>query len=518
MKKLKKVTLLLISILLFAVSCNKDIEVEEISGIPSKGKGPSQNDTGFALVETIKVGGETAAEISAFDPETDKLFTVNAQLNEVSVFDISNVENPVVLNSISGLGGVPNSVAVNKGKLAVAVEGGIRQNPGKILVYDTKTQGQIAAYTVGPLPDMVTFSPNGKFIVVANEGEPNDDYTVDPKGSVSIIKQATGQVLNLEFDAFNGQEAALEQQGFRVFGPGASLAQDVEPEYVVISANSRTAWVSLQENNGVARIDLNTGTIDGIYPLGFKDYSDPYNWIDPSDEDGIKELRGVPAFGMFQPDGMAYAKIRGMDIVVTANEGDARDYDGFSEEERVEDLTLDPSAFPDAAVLQLEENVGRLEITTALGDTDGDGDFDELYSYGARSYSIWSGNGELIYDSGNDIAARTLALTPDRFNDNDRRSDAKGGEPESVAILELNPNQFLLFVGLERNDQVLVYDISNPYQPEFLYILSNIGVDEAPEGLLTVQAKDSPSGKALLIVSNEDSGTVSIYQNGSLQF
>jgi hypothetical protein len=278
--------------------------------------------------------------------------------------------------------------------------------------------------------------------------------------------------------------------------------------------------VSLQENNGLARVNLVSNQIEAIYPLGFKDYSDPFNSIDPSDRDGIKELRTVPAFGMYQPDGIAYANIKGEGIIVTANEGDARDYDAFSEEERIEDLDLDPIAFPNAAELQLEENLGRLEITTTLGDIDGDGDYDELYSYGARSFSIWSETGQLIYDSGNDIGQQTLRLTPDRFNDNDGRSDAKGGEPESVAILQLRNNKWLLFVGLERNDQVLVYDISNPYRPRFLQILSNGGDevgDLAPEGLLVVSEEDSPTGKALLIVSNEDSGTVSIYQNGELE-
>ncbi len=517
MRTLKTLPVILMLFSLFFISCQK---WDEFPGSPGQGNGPGKNETGFDLLTTIKVGGEAAAEISAFDPETNKLFTVNSEQNEVSVFDLSDLKHPVSLNPITGLGGgALNSVSVNKGKVAIAVEATVKQDPGRVLVYDTKTQQQIASYMVGPLPDMVTFSPNGQYIVVANEGEPSDDYSVDPKGSVSIIKQSTGQVSTLEFDAFEGQRAALEAKGFRVFGPNATLAQDVEPEYVVVSDNSRTAWVSLQENNGVARVDLNSATIEAIYPLGFKDYSDPFNSIDPNDEDGIKVLRTVPVFGMYQPDGMAYARIRGQEIIVTANEGDARDYDTFSEEVRLEDISLDATVFGDLNELLKPENLGeRLEITTTLGDKDNDGLYEELYSYGARSFSIWSGTGELLFDSGNDIGAQTLALTPDRFNDDDGRSDAKGGEPEAVAILELNPNQYLLFVGLERNDQVLVYDISNPYQPEFLSILSNIGVDEAPEGLLVVEAKDSPSGKALVIVSNEDSGTVTIYENGKISY
>lgn len=361
---------------------------------------------------------------------------------------------------------------------------------------------------------MVAFSPDGRYIVSANEGEPSSDYLIDPKGSVSIIQLATGQVSTLEFDAFNGREAALEAQGYRVFGPGADLARDTEPEYVAISDNSRTAWVTLQENNGIARINLNSKTIEGIYPLGFKDHSDPYNSLDPSNEDGKKELNTWPVYGVYQPDAIAYFKMGGADFLITANEGDARDYDAFSEEARIgdEEILLDPNAFPDAESLQQEDQLGRLNITTTLGDADGDGDFDALFSYGARSFSIWTGSGNLVFDSGSLIGDITLSETPDRFNDDDSRSDDKGGEPEAVVVLERKGKERLLFVGLERNDQVLVFDISNPYNPDFLQILSHPG-DEGPEGLLAIPAQESPSGKELLIVSNEDSGTVTIYEN-----
>jgi len=209
--------------------------------------------------------------------------------------------------------------------------------------------------------------------------------------------------------------------------------------------------------------------------------------------------------------------INGTGYIVTANEGDARDYDGFSEEERADDLLLDPTIFPNAMDLQMDANLGRLEVTTVNGDTDGDGDFDEIVSFGGRSFTIWDDAGNRIYDSGNEIGSRTLALTPDRFNDDDGRSDAKGAEPESVAILNLNDERYILFVGLERNDQerndqVLVYDMTNPTAPEFIQLLAHAD-DEAPEGLLAIPAVDSPSGKDLLLVSNEDSGTVTIYEN-----
>ena len=471
---------------------------------------------------TVNGGGEGFSEIAAFDPTTNKIFVTNGEEDAVEIYDISDVDNPVQETKIdlSATGG-PNSVSVHNGMLAIAVEGTSAQDAGNIWVYDTSdTAIAPTSYTVGALPDMVTFTPDGSMIVVANEGEPNDDYTVDPKGTVSIIELGNSNVTTLNFDSFIGDEATLEAEGFRVFGPNADLSEDVEPEYVAVSDDSQTAWVSLQENNGIARVNLATKMIEAIYPLGFKDYSLPGNEIDPSDKDMKSELRSVPVFGMYQPDAIKYVNIGGTGYIVSANEGDAREYEGnpgFVGEDRVKDVTLDPTVFPDAATLQEDENIGRLKLTTTLGDTDSDGDFDEIYSYGARSFSLWSESGSLVYDSGNEIAARTLELTPTRFNgfdvgDNeDARSDDKGAEPEAVETVVMG-NKTILFVGLERNDQVLVYDISNPTSPEFIQILSNTG-DEAPEGVLAIAADDSPTGKTLLVVSNEDTGTITIYEN-----
>ena len=501
MKTLQK--LILLTLLTITISCKN--ESEPIL--------PIDTSVSFKHKTTINVGGEGASEITAFDKTSKKLYTVNVESNEISVHNISDLSIPKKETSINlNAYGAPNSVAIFDGKLAVAVEDNIKQNPGKILIFSTTDNSLLNQYTVGALPDMVTFSPDGKTIVCANEGEPNDDYTIDPEGSVSIINLENNNVTTLNFAAFNSQEATLESNGFRVFGPNADLAKDVEPEYVAISEDSKTAWVALQENNGIAKINLSSKTIEAIYPLGFKDYSLPANSIDASDKDDAKALKNWPVKGIYQPDAIVYVKINGMEYIISANEGDARDYDGFSEEVRMDDLTLDETVFPASLDNLNETKLGRLKTTTTLGDKNNDGKYEEMYSYGARSFSIWSANGTLVYDSGNSIATETLAATVDRFNDNDKRSDDKGTEPESVEVLNIGNQRYILFVGLERNDQVLVYDITNPVAPQFLEILSHSG-DEAPEGLLVINADDSPSGKALLVVSNEDSGTVTIYEN-----
>ncbi|MFC2109966.1 choice-of-anchor I family protein [Bacteroidota bacterium] len=474
---------------------------------------PIDTTVNFIKKHTIQVGGEGAAEISAFDANSKNLFIVNVESQEVSIYNIEDLSTPIKKSSIALANyGSPNSVAVYNGKLAVAVEADVKQNNGKVLVYNASTSVLEKTYDVGALPDMVTFSKDGKLIICANEGEPNNAYTVDPMGTVSIIEIETDLVSTLDFTSFNSQEASLENDGFRVFGPGADLAKDVEPEYIAVSKDSKTAWVSLQENNGIAKINLVSKSIEAIFPLGFKDYNLTKNAIDASDKDGETELRNWNVKGIYQPDAITAVNIHGVEYIISANEGDSRDYDGFSEEVRVEDLILDESVYPVLEDFQNEINLGRLKTTTTLGDANNDGKVDQIYSYGARSFSIWSANGNLIYDSANSIAMHTLALTPNLFNGKDKRSDDKGAEPESVEVLNIGDERYILFVGLERNNQVMVYDISNPTSPEFLTIIENSG-DIGPEGLLSIPAADSPTGKALLVVSNEVSGTVTIYEN-----
>ena len=364
------------------------------------GNGTNPDDVDVTALTFAKIGGftngtgeEGYAEISAFDSKTKKLFIVNPVENEVSVWDISSPSVTVKLASIS-LTGTPNSVDVHDGVLAVAVENPNKQMNGTIQTYDTETQALLNIYNAGALPDMVTFSPNGKFIISANEGEPNDTYDIDPEGSITIVDLQKNEINTLFFTSFN---AASIGNYFRVFGPSASIGQDVEPEYVAVSEDSKFAYVTLQENNGIAVVDLRNMSISNVFGLGVKDYSLPENKMDASNKDDIVgNFQNWPVVGFYMPDAITFAKLGGADYIITANEGDSRDYDGYSEEERVENVILDPTAFPNAADLQMEENLGRLKITTANGDTDGDGDFDKLYTYGARSFTIWTTSGALV--------------------------------------------------------------------------------------------------------------------------
>jgi len=479
-------------------------------------------------------GGETAAEIAAYDRVTQRLFITNARDNKLMIVSIADPANPVEIAAIdlSPYGGGPNSVAVSRRKIAVAVEANVKTDPGSVVFFDADGKFR-SKVTVGALPDMVTFTPDGNWLLVANEGEPNSynqPDSVDPEGSVSIINTShttvnQSDVRSAHFRRFNGQEAELRAQGIRIFGPNATAAQDFEPEYVAVSADSKTAWVTLQENNALAIVDIERAVVKRVVPLGYKNHGRAGNELDASDRDGainIRRWRNV--FGMYMPDAIASYEVDGQTYLVTANEGDARDYTGFAEEARVKDLTLDPLVFTNPKV-QDDNRLGRLTVTTANGDDNKDGSFEKLYAFGARSFSIWNARGKLVYDSGAELEKITAAAFPDFFNSDhaetsfDNRSDNKGPEPEGVAVGKAFNRNFA-FIGMERIGGVATFDVSDPKAPVFVDYVNtrNFGAaspaeagDVGPEGMMFIRANQSPTGEPLVVVTNEISGTTAIY-------
>lgn len=918
-------------------------------------------------IGTFDAGGAGSAEIVAFDAGSKRLFVVNAQTKTVDILDARNPQQPTRITTLdtSALG-APNSVATHGGLVAVAIESAPKTDPGHVAFYDVSGE-LITSVKVGALPDMLTFTPNGQYVLVANEAEPSGYGVghVDPQGSVSIIpvskshsqlkKLKDSDVRTASFTKFDGQEASLRAQGIRIYGPGASASQDFEPEYITVLRDSRTAYVTLQENNAIAEIDIKSAKVTAVRPLGFKDYSLPpqttatYEWndrpsigttaagqklrlggfsglqfegvtidgklrfithtdrgpnaeptginrpfllpffnphivrftldprngrfdltdqialraangrrltglpntalsgdanqpyndevpvdlrnkvlpldplggdfegiavaddgsfwmadeyrpaiyhfskrgrlierlvpigthaaagaavppagvagkygvealpavlarrrqnrgmeaiaiqdgkiyafvqspirnpatlangalnamqnvrlvefdpatrgtrqliyimdnppavgaddtradkigdmvavpgggflvverdddsvlrdaietitkkvyaaslagatdvsnlgafdvgggvlktvdqmtvaeltavgvvpvgkklhvdlaqagyagvekieglallpsgqlallndndfgvaqvvvdnstgrfklapgyvpevpvlgivnvpgLDASDRDNVINIAQWPVFGMYEPDAIASFQIGHRKYLMTANEGDARDWPGLSEEARVGSLSLDATAFPDGASLKANGNLGRLNVTRTLGDTDGDGDFDQLYTLGGRSFSIWTDKGSLVFDSGSDFERVIAAREPSFFNASnddrafDSRSDNKGPEPEAIAIGTIGKRTYA-FIGLERQGGVIVYDVTNPIAPVFVDYANNrdFTVDPAtaeaakdlgPEGVIFIDAKDSPTRSPLLVVANEISGTVTLY-------
>jgi hypothetical protein len=413
------------------------------------------------------------SEIISFEKASNRLFVAAG-----GRVDVLNAGTGALITSYTvptGLGGV-NSVAASRGYLAVSVDAASKTDPGALLIFNTATGALERQFSIGAVPDMVTWSPDGSRILVANEGEPNSygqPTSVNPEGSITIINAAGSNVAawtqaTADFRAFNGQEATLRTNNVRIFGPGATAAQDLEPEYIALSADGATAYVTLQENNALAIVDVRTATVTAVRSLGYKDHGLPGNGLDPSDRNGAgANIRLTPGiFGMYQPDTIASFSLGGRTFLATANEGDARDNDvapGFNEVARVADIaaSLDPAVFggyqtsagSSTVGSQDPTNIGRLNITTAFpGATT---PRTAVYAYGARSFSIWDDAGALLWDSG-DLIERTIR---DLGLWVDNRSDDKGPEPEAVAVEWIN-GQLVAFVGLERTHNVLAFDMT----------------------------------------------------------
>jgi YVTN family beta-propeller protein len=282
-----------------------------------------------------------------------------------------------------------------------------------------------------------------------------------------------------------------------------------------VSADGKTAYVTLQENNALAIVDVATAKVTSIKPLGYKDHSLAGNGLDASDKDNAVNIKTWPVLGMYLPDAIASYSVAGQTYLITANEGDARaDWPGYNEEERVKDLTLSPAL----EAFKSDAQLGRLNVTTSLGAVNGV--YEKLYAYGTRSFSIWNAQGQQVFDSGDQLEQLTKDLPQAKFNashsDNkqDDRSDNKGPEPEGVIVAQFGQKHYA-FIGLERMGGVMVYDVSQPTRPVYeTYINTRSGAtgDLGPEGMHFVAADKSPNGKPLLVVGNEVSGTTAIYQ------
>ena len=517
------------------------------------------------------VYGLSAAEIDEYHSASQRIFVVNARSGKVDIIDANLLGNaaeataPLALNNLDKLGeldvakdvglsfmGSVNSVSIYGNLLAAAIErgdaaGNKTQANGYVAFYQlngNETPQYLSAVEVGALPDNVVFSHDGKTVLVANEGEPNQDYSIDPEGSVAIIAIADGKpaatATLVTFTEFNQGNARYNEitKDIKINGPKATVAQDLEPEYISVSPDNSRAFVSLQENNAIAVIDIANAKVAKILPLGLKDYGFDVNKIDASDKDDMVNLQAYAGvYGMYQPDTVASYRWNNADFIVTANEGDSRDYAGFSEEARAGDLTLDPN-HPQFAAAKDKTQLARLKVTKSMGDDDNDGDYDKIVSFGARSFSIWTADGQQVFDSGSDFERITAALLGNNFNNNneenkgDSRSDDKGPEPEALVLGKIGQKLYA-FIGLERTSGFMMYDVTNPFDVHFVdYVVNrdfdasfsintdtgevkgdaSLAGDLGPEGMKFVSAEKSPNGQPLLIIGNEVSGTTSVYQ------
>lgn len=486
--------------------------------------------------EKFNQGG---TEVNGYEPISERVFSTNAAENKIDILKISDLRKSYRLGRIdlTPYSGVVNSLAVNGNVLAVALQANLPQSNGKVVFFDTNGT-YLNQVVVGAMPDMICFTPSLQYILVANEGEPSDDYLSDPIGSVSIIDFRSGSASTLtQADVhsvdFTRYDTIPYDPSINIYGNNglSSFSQDVEPEYITVDPTSTKAYVSLQENNALAVIDIFTFTLDTVLGLGYKDHSVSGNGFDASDSSSSINIKThFNVFGMYQPDAIKAFSKNGNTYIASANEGEARDYSAYSEVRRINNVNLNPITFNSPSTLQLDSVLGRLNISTTLGNKRNGFVHDSLFTFGARSFSIWNDQGQLLWDSGDDfeqIIAQTYAAnfnsTSDDNNSRKNRSDDKGPEPEALAIGEVD-GALYAFIGLEKMGGIMIYNIDNPTAPTFdSYILyrdfsapasDTAAGDLGPEHITFISSLNSPTGVALLAISNEVSGSLSIYQIG----
>ncbi len=489
-----------------------------------------------------------------YDPVTKRLYVVRTDEGVVLVLDISDPADPKKAFRIDA-GGQPISVDIKNGILAVAVRRLVKTERGSVVFFDADGQRIGRALQVGTMPISLKFTPSGERVVVANAGEADNQYIEDPEGSITIIDLGSfsandcrrgaescnikPRASEIDFQNFNAERAALLSAGVRLYGPDASVAQDFEPESLAISADSQTAWVSLQRNNAIAVVDIPNKRVREIIPLGSKDHSLPGNGLDASNADNAINIRTWPIRSFYQPDDFKPYTVGANTFLVTANEGDPRDFKGFSEVDRVKDLNLDPTAFPNAADLQRPDALGNLIVSNVDGDSDGDGDFDQLFAIGSRSFATWSVDWQLISDSGDQLEQVTAQAVPDYFNvaddENrfDAKSDARGPEPEALDVGQVDGRHYV-FIAPERVGGVYVYDITDPANTVFQQYINvrNFSInpdsvcqtakpqswdcapvgDLGPEGVLFISEEDSPIDAPLVVIAHEVSDSITTFR------
>ncbi|MCM3768610.1 choice-of-anchor I family protein [Neobacillus niacini] len=512
-----------------ATSIQNSIEVKKIAG--------------YSMGLTNEDGG--VAEIVKYNSDNKKFYAINGYGQTIDIVSLQDLTSSETVQQLQKEKSIKIADAVNEGTfkygdltsidintaqdmIAATVQDADYTKNGKIIVmnYDGEIQ---KTFETGVQPDMVKISADGKYILSADEAEPRGGLdAADPEGSVTIVEVETGKITKVKFD----DESVIDDDvHIRNNGTKADAIKDLEPEYIAISNNGKKAFVTLQENNAIATIDIEAGKVLSVKSLGYKDHSLPGNELDAANNGKI-EFERLPILGSYMPDGISYANIGGTDYLITANEGDATEWPeedptfinvaNFKDVKKT--INLDTSLFkgmsPDEAQAAFDKMKGsddykKLEVLTDRGN-------DAIYTLGGRSFSIWKADTmELVYDSGSDFETITAERYPKFFNwsndDNkmDKRSAKKGPEPEDVKVGMIG-DQLYAFVGLERIGGVMTYNISNPENVQFVnYINSRdfsqaIAGDVSPEGLEFIAPHVSPTGRPLVLVGNEVSGTVSV--------
>lgn len=507
-------------------------------------------------------------EIVAYNQATEWAYAINGQSGKLAAIPLAGLTAGAHVEELTGTEidvkalveaedgtfqyGDMTSVAISPDSttLAAALQAQDSNDAGRVALFTCEEDGSLtleALVETGAQPDMVTFAGDG-VVLTADEGEPREGYgenIADPKGSVTVVDVEAQESTVVDFSAFDSQRDQLAEDGI-VLKKGSAPSVDLEPEYIAVSGGK--AYVTLQENNAIAVLDIESQAFEGVYSAGFEDHSTTAIDLDKKD-DAYDPQTYESLLGIRMPDGIAAFTVEGTTYLVTANEGDAREWGDedqgtfyLSEDER--DFGEEGVTSPTGAITA--ENSGLEGKVVFFKTEDFDGlDPEKDYVFGGRSFTVFQAteNGlEEVFTSGDDFEALTAQYVPEYFNasnDNavlDDRSGKKGPEAESVTVGTVDGKTYA-FVALERTGGVMVYDVTDPEAITFVNYVNTrdfgttvegseeyedgeldkwvTGGDVAPEGLLFLDAASSPNGEPLLLAACEVSGTVAVYQLGS---
>ena len=505
-------------------------------------------------------------EIVTYNSDTGYAYAINGQSGKLAAIPLAGLTAGAHVEELTGTEidvkalveaedstfqyGDMTSVAISPDSttLAAALQAEGHNDPGRVALFTCGEDGSLTLQGLveaGAQPDMVTFADNATALT-ADEGEPREGYgenTVDPKGTVTVVDVEKGESTAVDFSAFDNERDALAEDGV-VLKKDTAPSVDLEPEYIAVAGGK--AYVTLQENNAIAVLDIASKTFEGVYPIGFEDYSKTPIDLDKKDDAyAPKTYEGL--MGIRMPDAIAAYTAGGETYLVTANEGDAREWGDedagtfYLNEEEVD--FGDEGAVSPAGSITGESGLTGKVVFFQSEDFDGlDGTTD--YLFGGRTFTIFQVTEEglaEVFTSGGDFESLTAKYVPDYYNtsnDNavlDDRSGKKGPEPESVTVGVVNGRTYA-FVALERTGGIMVYDVSNPERAAFVNYINTrdfdaivegseqyedgeldkwvTGGDVAPEGLLFLDGEKSPNGEPLLLAACEVSGTVAVYQLG----
>ncbi len=504
-----------------------------------------------------------SASSVAYDSKPPRLFVANPFQGLLEIYDLKDPGHPSLIKLVP-LGGPncnplnpvqcfrPNHVTVAGGVVAVAVTNEVPTDPGRLVLMTTDGTDQ-RELVVGPSPTWVAFTPDRTKIVVANQGIPSADYSIDPEGSMSIIKNWQGwqssapEVVPVTLQSFNSRKEALIARGVRIYGPCLStppcevtVAQDLEPVAFVISADSRKAHVAFETNNALGVLDIDEQRFANVRSAGLKDHSKWWSRLDATDDEDF-DLRTWPLLGMYQPNGIDILTTHGRQYLITANRGNWRESSAFPN--GTEQTTVGEACTAgrlDATLCRRLSGAPDISIASyPYRYTEEDAPLPGAYSYGGRSFAIWTREGRLVHDSGAALEAITHRACPSYFNSQsdqntfDDRSDEKGPEPEGVAVADIAGRTFA-FVSLRRIGGIVAFDVSEPWFPRFQQYINSRNFSVNPKDLpadypseyfvncaagdlqgvkpVFVEGTDAPTGDPLLLLVNNYSGSVAIFR------